>query len=473
MSRHILDRRTVLRGAGGIAIALPFLDAMAPSRKAYAATLDPMHAVGGFPRRFVLFFSANGTVAKDWLPDSSFKMGPILSPLEAHKNELLLLQGVHGLSGNSGPGDNPHDVAMGHLLTCTDLVVGPGGTGANGHLVDGSAGGPSIDQEIAKTIGTTTKFRSLEFGVVSLPVAVLHMAAAMCYEGSFKRLPPESDPAAMFRRVFGELTTANDPTADAARQAADVLRAQRKSVLDLVLPDYQTLSQRLGAADRRKIEAHLDSLRGIERQLQPGGDPKGSMPNACKKPNTPPTIDFRSAKNYEAVGKLQMDLLTMALACDLTRVASLQWSFAESYLTFPWLNIAEQHHDISHAGDSDATARANLVKINTWYAQQFAGLIERLKAVPEGDGNLFDHTTVVWVNELGKGNIHSRDNYPWVVASGAGGKMFRTGRLFTAKNVPHNNLFVTFQHAMGIMAATKFGNPKYSTGNLDSDLLGS
>lgn len=471
MSRHILDRRTLLRGAGGVAIALPFLDAMLQPRFALAAGVEQPHAIGGFPRRFVLFFSANGTIANEWLPDASFKMGRILSPLEAHKKEVLLLQGVHGLSGESGPGGNPHDRAMGHLLTCTDLVVGPGGTGANDHLVDGSAGGPSIDQEIAKTIGTTTKFRSLELGVQSLPVAVLNMAAAMCYAGPFKRLPPESDPTALFRRVFGDLTTAGDPKTDANRLAADRLRAQRKSVLDLVLPDYQALSRRLGPDDRRKIDDHLESLRGIERRLQPESDP-ATTASACKKPDTPPGLDFKSAKNFEAVGKLQMDLLTMALACDLTRVASLQWSFAESYLALSWLAIAGGHHDISHAGDSDAGARENLIKINTWYAQQFAALIERLKAVPEGDGNLFDHTTVVWVNELGKGNSHSRNNYPFVVASGAGGKMFRTGKLHTAKGVPHNNLYVTFQHAMGIMGATQFGNPKYSTGNLDADLLG-
>lgn len=194
--------------------------------------------------------------------------------------------------------------------------------------------------------------------------------------------------------------------------------------------------------------------------------------SVCKKPSTPATLDFRSAKNFEAVGKLQMDLLTMALACDLTRVASLQWSFAESYLAFSWLGVSAGHHDISHAGDSDAGARENLIKINTWYAQQFAALIDRLKAVPEGAGTLFDHTAIVWVNELGKGNSHSRNNYPFVIASGSDGKMFRPGKLFTAKGVPHNNLYVTLQHAMGIMGVTQFGNPKYSTGNLDAELLG-
>lgn len=150
MIRRTMDRRTLLRGAGGVAIALPFLDSMARPGLAQAAVADPKHSVDGFPRRLLLFFSANGTITNDWLPDASFKMGRILSPLEAHKKDLLLLQGVHGLSGESGPSVNPHDMAMAHLLTCTDLVVGPGGSGTNNHLVDGSAGGPSIDQEIAQ-----------------------------------------------------------------------------------------------------------------------------------------------------------------------------------------------------------------------------------------------------------------------------------------------------------------------------------
>ncbi len=463
-----IDRRTVLRGAGGVAIALPLLEAMGGARKAYAATVDPKSAINGFPKRILFFFSANGTIASEWLPTAGFKMGSILAPLEAYKADLLLLKGVSGLSGSSGPQINQHDMSMGHMLTATDLALGKGGLGANAHLVDGSAGGPSIDQEIAKSIGNTTKFRSLELGVVALPVSVLYMASCMSYRAAFQRMPPESSPTAAFTRIFGDLTGVGS-SADTLK-AIEARRLRRKSILDLVLGDLRDLKNRVGTDDRQKLEGHLEAIAGFEARLN-NPEMAGAAGTTCKKPATPMPPDYKSSGNYEKIGPFQMDLLAAALACDVTRVASLQWSFAESYQSYPWLGVSGGHHDLSHAGDSDAVARAGLVKINNWYAQQFASLIDRLKAVPEGDGTLFDHTTVVWVNELGKGNTHSMSDYPFVIASGSRGRLFRTGRLATFPGVPHNNFFVTLLHAMGNTNATTFGNPKFSTGNLDSEIL--
>ncbi len=470
MPHRPLDRRTVLRGAGGIALGLPMMDAMGFAKSAHAATVDPKYAINGFPKRILFFFSANGTVADAWLPTADFKMGRILEPLEPHKKDILLFKGVHGLSGSSGPQINQHDMGMGHMLTATDLVKGPGGFSYAAHFVDGSAGGPSIDQEIAKSIGGTTKFRSLELGVVALPVAVLHMASCMSYQAAFQRMPPQNDPGAVFTRVFTDLTGAgtNPETLATLTQ----LRERRKSVLDLALGDFKDLKGRVGVDDRRKLDAHVEALSGFEKRLNTPESSAPSTGSSCKRPAVPAAgLNWKSSANFDKIGPLQMDLLIAALACDVTRVGSLQWSFAESYQSFPWLGIGAGHHDISHLGDSDTAGRENLIKINNWYAQQFASLIERLKSVPEGDGTLFDHTALVWVNELGKGNNHSLSNYPFVIASGSRGRMFKSGRLVTAAGVPHNNLFVSLLHAMGNMQATQFGNPKFSTGNLDSEIL--
>jgi hypothetical protein len=166
-----LDRRTLLRGAGGVAIGLPFLEIMGTGGplglKAAGAS------AGTFPKRFLVFFQPNGIVHETWRPlgdendfilDDPNQPGRALAPLEAYKQDLLILDGIDQASRSHGPGINPHDLGMGHMLTAQPLELGPSGVGQFEHLPDGSAGGISIDQEVANHIGTDTKFRSFEFG---------------------------------------------------------------------------------------------------------------------------------------------------------------------------------------------------------------------------------------------------------------------------------------------------------------------
>jgi hypothetical protein len=164
------------------------------------------------------------------------------------------------------------------------------------------------------------------------------------YAGSDRPLPPEDDPNRALARVFADLT--RDP-AELAR-----IRAHRLSVLDHVVRRYQRLSVRLGAADRQKLEAHLGSIREIEARLSLVPPPRP----ACQPPAPSASLDLMSNDAFPAIGKVQMDLLVMALACDLTRVASLQWSRAASTVHFSWLDIEALHHDLSHRGDNDADA---------------------------------------------------------------------------------------------------------------------
>ena len=197
-----LDRRTVLRGAGQIALALPFLEAMHGT--GWAAPSDA-------PPRFIVFFSGNGTIVERWTPvgvgedfvlDDPADPGRILAPLEPFRDELLVLSGIDMHSRDHGPGGNPHDLGMGHMLTATDLVVGPSGVGEFSHLPDGTAGGPSIDQVIADAIGGDTAFRSLEFGVRANLDTIRQLTSRMCYRGPFEVLPPENDPRAAFRKYW-------------------------------------------------------------------------------------------------------------------------------------------------------------------------------------------------------------------------------------------------------------------------------
>jgi hypothetical protein len=170
---------------------------------------------------------------------------------------------------------------------------------------------------------------------------------------------------------------------------------------------------------------------------------------------------FMDPLHYEATGKLQMDLIVAALQCDLTRVASLQYSHSVSQHVFTNLGLGQAHHDLSHEGDSNESAQEQLTLINRFYAEQMAYLVRRLAETPEGDGSLLDSTVVVWVNELGKGNSHSRDEVPYVLAGSCGG-YFRTGRFERfLQSTPHNDFLVTLQRAMGL-PVERFGDSRYA-----------
>jgi hypothetical protein len=446
-----LARRTLLRGLGGVALALPFLDAMRP-RTARAAD--------GGPKRFVVFFSANGTIKDQWQPsgtETSFQLSPILSPLAAHQQDLLIMRGLNNEASYIYE-PNAHDASMATLLTASKLVVGPSGTGRAGHVLDGTAAGPSIDQEIARVIGGATKLPSLELGVQSTTTILEPMVVRMCYrgtQGNAKSVPPEDDPKKVFSRLF------MDSGASAAELEAR--KAQRKSVLDAVLRDFQRLEGKVGAADRQKLDRHATTVRELELSLEKLGEGDGN----CKIPAAPEvslnpvdcTQDGRPAKcagDFLALGKAQMDLLALALACDATRVVSLQWSTAESTVFHKSLQAKGEHHLMSHDARGN---REDLVHINTWYAERFNYLLDALKTQTDADGALLDSSVVLWVNELSDGDTHNRRDLGWVIA-GKGNGAIKTGRSVQYRNTTTNQLFASLMTMFG--APTQgFGDPQF------------
>lgn len=255
--------------------------------------------------------------------------------------------------------------------------------------------------------------------------------------------------------MFSDLHT--DPVALAH------LRARHKSILDAVGGEYTRIGSQLGSADKQRLDAHLNAVREIETRLTTSLVDNNP---ACHDP-TVTTVAAQSNDSFPAVGALQMDLLTMALACDLTRVASMQWSRSVSQVRFTWLNVPDGHHDLSHRSDDDSDAVNKLTLINTWYAQQMADLIARLKNTPDGaGGTLFDNTLILWSNELAKGNTHSRQDAPYVLAGNAGGGL-RTGRFvsYEGQGLPHNNMMVSILNALDIPDTT-FGKADWCTGPL-------
>ncbi|RYZ02728.1 MAG: DUF1552 domain-containing protein [Myxococcales bacterium] len=446
-----IARRTLLRGVGGVALALPFLEAMQP-RAARAAE--------GGPKRFVVFFSANGTIKDQWQPtgtETDFTLSPILAPLAAHQKDLLIMRGLNNEASYIYE-PNAHDASMATLLTASKLVKGPSGTGRAGHVLDGTAAGPSIDQEIARVIGGATQLPSMELGVQSTTTILEPMVVRMCYrgtQGNAKSVPPEDDPKKVFNRLFMDSGASSD----------EILaqKSQRKSVLDAVLRDFQRLEAKVGSLDRQKLERHAATIRELELSLEK----LGSGERQCTVPAPPEvslnpvdcTQDGRPAKcagDFQALGKAQMDLLTLALACDATRVITLQWSTAESTVFHKSLQAKAEHHLMSHDAKGN---RADLIKINTWYAERFAYLLDSLKTQTDADGPLLDSSVVLWANELSDGDTHNRRDLGWVMA-GKGNGAINTGRSVQYRNNTTNQLFASLMTMFGA-PSEGFGDPQF------------
>lgn len=442
--RGALSRRAVLRGLGGLAVGLPLLDVMRSDR-ALANNVGP--------KRLLIMYTPNGTIGPDFWPEGTeqnFSLSPILSPLAAHQQDLLILQGIDQVSTLHGPGD-AHQKGTGHCLTATELLEGnfPGDAG----LSAGWAGGISVDQEVANHVGADSLFASLELGVA---VQGSDVYSRISYRGADQPLPPENSPYAAYERLFG--------AAGADPLAVERQKARRRAVLDAVADEHRALEQQLSPDDAEKVHNHLVAVEEIRARLEQEGTTFGG---ACQPLDQGNYIDPNIVANMPVIGQLQMDLMAMAFACDITRVGTIMWSQsrADHVLSFVDPSIVESHHSLAHKGDEDVVKVAQNTMINTWYAEQLNYMINKLKAIPEGDGTVFDNTVILWTNEQAKGNNHSRVNMPYVLAGSANGH-FDTGRYLSfADGTPHNQLMVSLLQAMDI-DANEFGNPNFGTGPL-------
>ncbi len=453
--RSVLSRRMLLRGSTGAALALPLLNDV---RLARAQAAPP------FPKRLVVVFTPNGTIPSAWASTgsgASFKPGTILQPLvtAGHQNDLVVVQGLDGKACLDGPGGDAHGMAIGCLLT------GTAGCGGVGQFCGSSGwpGGISVDQFIAKRIGTSTKFLSLDFAVKRMSGSIWSRTS---YSEAGVPVTPMDDPGVAFDRIFADIGT--DP-ALLARQ-----RARRTSVLDAITGRYAALGSALSGGDKMKVDAHLSALRDIQSRigvLDPGG-------GTCGKPARPmlqaspevmingsgmevanPAADVDTPQRNQ----LAQSLLVSALTCDLTRVGTIMMAPSRSDIFMSWLGINGSHHDLSHDPDSNTASAQKLVQINQWYAGQVAALITSLKSVKEGNGTLFDNTVVFWCNELGVGNNHSHLQLPLLVATGDRSYFKPAQAVTMPAGTAHNRLLLSLCHAMGMTDVTAFGNPKFCT----------
>ncbi len=437
-----LSRRAVLRGAGGVAIGLPLLEVMS-SRRAQAAGA----------KRFIFNYHSNGVNKDAWTPagpETGFTLSKTLMPLLPLQSKLVVLSGINMESSRRNPG-NPHNQGIASVLTGKRFIEAPPGAG------HGYGSSISLDQFIAGKIGTEAKFPSLQFGVQTLRFYAANYLSYVSYSGPLKPVPCEDDPAKMFSRVFSDV--GNGTAMPGAMAAQDERLARRKSVLDFVGTEFTQLAPGLPADDRAKIQAHLDKIREIERRLAISSAPTAG----CHQPavqNVPNATTKSDA--WPAVGKLQMDLLAMALICDLTRVALMQWGTCQCFNQFTWLGSTRAHHSMSH--ETTAASLTDLQKIQQWFMEQLAYLGGALDAAKEPGGSILDNSALLSCSEVSVGNTHSHLDMPFLLLGGAGGAI-KGGRHLRYPGTAHNDLHVSLLNAMGIPATT-FGDPAYATGPL-------
>ncbi len=424
------NRRRLLSKLVTTGASLPFLSYM-PS---LGAQESPQ-------KRFIMMFSPNGTIPDEHFPSgsgSNFQFKRILQPLSDFKNDLLIFKGLRNPIGQPGDG---HQRGMGGLWTASKLTEGSTTGGDSSARGVDWASNVSVDQAVAQHISEGLRFRSLEYGVVTKRHDVW---GRMIYAGRNRPIEPEEDPYRAFDRLYDGFTPGD---AGALEQAKEINRL--KSVLDVVTQDFSRVRPYLSAEDKVKLERHADSVRDIETALQ-----VPDVDAVCETPNMGDRINLNRDANIPALGRLFMDLMVSAFACNQTAVASLQYSHAFGSPRYPHLNINDGHHPMSHKADSDTETRDKLIRINEWYAGELAYLAQKLKDTPDpsGGGNLLDNTFVIWGNELGKGNTHTRNDLPFVSVGSCQGH-FRTGRYITqSRQVNHSRLMVSILNAFGVQA---------------------
>jgi len=441
ITKMALPRRTFLRGVGA-ALALPLLDAMVP---AFAPIVQ---SAANAPRRLGFFYIPNGAIMDSWTPaalGAGFEFTPILQPLSAYRNNLLVLTGLSQKAADSiGDGNGDHSRATPAWLS----AMHPRRTEGADVMA-----GITADQLAAQTLGAATQLPSLEMSMdANYLVGNCENGYSCVYMNTIswrtptQPIPMENNPRVLFERMFGEGGTAE------ARRAQ---LAKNRSLLDSVTEEIAALQKSLGAGDRAKVNEYLEAVRDIERRIQRAEQADGSaLPENLDRPVGIP-------ENFEQHLALMFDLQVLAYQADMTRVITFMMGRELSQRTYPTIGISDPHHGLTHhAGDKEKIAK--VIKINTYHASQFAKFLGKLQATPDGDGTLLDHSMILYGGGISDGNGHTHHNLPMLLAGGGGGAL-KGGRHLKYNDAPMANLLLTMMDKAGV-PVEQFGD---SSGKID------
>lgn len=428
-SNKQLSRRTTLRGLG-VALSLPWLEAMGP----LDAWADKSKDGKPTPNRMAFIYVPNGKNMVDWTPTkegSEFDLPAILKPLSPVKDKLMVLSGLTADKARAnGDGGGDHARALGAFLT-----------GAQPRKTDGTdiRAGISVDQVAAAQVGQQTRLPSLEIGCEHGSMAgncdsgySCLYSSTMSWRSATQPLPKEVNPKLAFERLF-----ATTPNAQVEKR-----NTSRKSILDFVREDSKDLAGRLGVNDVRKLDEYLSSIRDIELRID----------RAEKLPPVK-TPDYAAPKGipaaYDQHIRLMCDLMVLAFQADVTRVITCVMANEGSNKPYPFIDVKEGHHDLSHHGNNK-DKKDKIRKINLFHTTQLAYLLEKLNKTPEGDGTLLDHSMIAYGSGNSDGNAHNHDNLPLLLAGGGCGTL-KTGRhVRFPKETPLNNLWLSMLNRMDV-----------------------
>ncbi|ADV60937.1 protein of unknown function DUF1552 [Isosphaera pallida ATCC 43644] len=450
-----ISRRTVLRGAG-VALALPWLEAMGPlTRLGRAAehSLGEGTKLEGPPVRVAFLYMANGVNPHSWTPQgegTDWQPSPILKPLVERglKDDVLVLSNLWNAATRSGDG---HYVKEAAWLCGTTITRTTG--------VDLCSGGTSVDQVIARRLGHLTPLPSLELGCEPTSTGVDQVVgytrvygAHLSWATPTTPLAKEINPKLAFDRLFRRHNAERSTTPE-----------EDRSLLDLALEDARALKRRLGRADQVKVEEYLESVRAVEARIAHEASERAARyrddPAARADIESlggrvdlyamdPGRLRERTADHTEHV-RLMMDIIALAFQTDTTRVATFMFGNAVSNKNFSFLEgVSGGHHENSHH-ENQADKLAHYERIAAWHVEQYAYLLDKLRSISEGEGTLLDHAMIQFGSALRDGNTHNPHNLPIVVGGRAGGRLTTGRHLIYPKDTPLANLYVAMLDRAG------------------------
>ena len=426
IGRHSpLSRRTILKGAGA-SLALPWLEAMIPANASAAN-----HA----PVRMAILYMANGVREDMWTPEGvgrDFKLSPTLQPLANLKDQLTI---PTNLWNQSAKGSEGHYIKTAGYLTCTTVTKTLG--------VDLNCHGISMDQMAAQKSGNQTPIPSLELGIAPVTTGVDTNVGYTRVYGSHIAWSGPTTPVAKElnpRLVYERLLRSTKPATNSAKD--DLL------LLDEVRADAKQLREKLGAADRQRLDEYLSGVRSVEERVGRAGKIRQThwKPRARIDSSAPPE---EVPKLHAEHVRLMLDMIALAFQSDTTRIATFMFGNAVSNQNFSFLEgVTGAHHSISHhMNDADKLRQYQL--INRWHVEQYGYLLNKLHSMQEGERSVLDNSMILLGAGLRDGNKHDPHNLPLVLAGRAGGRI-AAGQHFTYdKDTPLANLWHTMLNAFG------------------------
>jgi hypothetical protein len=428
ISKKHLSRRALLRGAG-VSLSLPLLDAMLPALTAQAQTAAKIKPRLGF------VYVPHGAIMSEYTPDQvgkDFELKTILKPLEAYKRQMNIISGL---------GHEAADASAVHSLSpCTWLS----GVRPKATLGSDAFAGVTADQFAAQVIGQDTSLFSLELatedhsgliGACDRDYGCIYMNT-LSWRTPTTPNPMEINPRKVFERLFGQGGSVEQRL---ARQNED------RSILDAIVQQTAGLGRQLGAGDQQKISDYLENVREIERRLQQAEAMMARNADMVI-PDAPAGIPFVYAEHLA----MMFDLMTLAFQSEITRVSTFMMAREVSNRTYPMVGVNEGHHATSHH-QNDPAKMAKNVLIQNYHVTQFKTFLDRLAAIPEGDGTLLDNTILLYGSNMSNSNAHDHYPLPNILVGGTGAGGIKAGQhIKYEKRTPMTNLILTMLNKAGV-----------------------